>query len=62
MGQTSNDNPEYVPVTTGFPDKAAASDYMAKLNAAETDQKQMMSMKWNEKYLSKNNEYRPSEM
>ncbi len=62
MGQTSNDNPEFVPVTTGFPDKSAASDYMAKLNAAEVDQKQMMSMKWNEKYLKKNNEYRPNEM
>ena len=62
MGQTSNDNPEFVPVTSGFPDKTGANDFMAKLKKAETDQKQMVSMKWNEKYLKKNNEYRPNEM
>jgi len=62
MGQTSNDNPEFVPVTSGFADKTTADDFMAKLKKVEKDQKQMVSNKWNEKYLKKNNEYRPNEM
>jgi hypothetical protein len=61
MGLTNNDN-EYVPVTSAFADRAGAEDFMARLKRAEGDQKQMVTNKWKKGDLKKNNEYRPKEM
>lgn len=34
---------EWVPVTTGFPDKVSANDFAGRLAKIETDQKKMLS-------------------
>jgi hypothetical protein len=60
MGLTNNDN-EYVPVTSAFATKKMADDFMRRLKKAEGDQKQMVTNKWKEGDLKKNNEYRPKE-
>jgi predicted transcriptional regulator len=61
MGLTNNDS-KWVEVSSAFATRAGAEDFMAKLKKAESDQKQMSSLKWKEGNLKKNNEYRPKEM
>lgn len=61
MGLTNNDS-EYVPVTSAFASEKLAQDFMRRLKKAEGDQKQMVTNKWKKGDLGKNNEYRPKEM